>query len=126
MPEPLAFVIPWHGPGIAGGAEAECRATARALAARGLPVEILATCARDHASPWADHYPEGPDEVDGLPVRRFRVRPRDPERYARYDWRLKRGGSLSPLEEQNFVRDSIHSADLYAYLAAERSRYWYA
>ena len=126
MPETLAFVIPWHGPGIAGGAEAECRATARALAARGLSVEILATCARDHASPWADHYPEGPDEADGLAVRRFKVRPRDPERYARYDWRLKRGGSLSPLEEQNFVRDSIHSADLYAYLAAERSRYWYA
>ncbi len=81
MPETLAFVIPWYGPGIAGGAEAECRATAGALAARGLSVEILTTCARDHASPGADDYPEGPDEIGGLPVRRFKVRPRDPARH---------------------------------------------
>ncbi|MBI4011867.1 MAG: glycosyltransferase family 4 protein [Candidatus Rokubacteria bacterium] len=126
MPETLAFVIPWYGAGIAGGAEAECRATARALAARGLPVEILTTCARDHATRWANYYPTGRDEVDGLPVRRFKVRPRDPAHYRHYDWRLRRGGTLSPVEEQDFVRDSIHSDDLYAYLAAERSRYWYA
>lgn len=126
MPETLAFVTPSYGRDIAGGAEAECRATAGALAARGLPVEILTTCARDHASSWAEHYPEGPDEIGSLPVRRFKVRPRDLARYRRYDWRLQQGGTLSPLEEQEFVRDSIHSNDLYAYLTAEQDRCWYA
>jgi glycosyltransferase involved in cell wall biosynthesis len=123
--ETLAFVIPWYGD-IPGGAEAECRATARALAARGVPVEILTTCARDHASGWSDHHPDGVAIEDGLTVRRFKVRPRDPERYARLQWRLDLGGQLGAREEETFVRESIHSTDLYAYLAAERDRYWYA
>ncbi len=125
MPETLAFVTPWYGRGIAGGAEAECRATARALAGRGVPVEILTTCARDHASEWSDHHPEGVTEEDGLPVRRFKVRPRDPERYLRLHWRLQLGGRLTSFEEEDFVRASINSNDLHAYLATERDRYWY-
>jgi len=125
LPESLAFVVPWYGADIAGGAEAECRATARALRARGVPVEILTTCARDHASSWTDHHPEGATEEDGFVVRRFRVRPRDPERYARLQWRMDLGGALTSFEEEDFVRSSINSAELYAYLAAERSRYWY-
>jgi glycosyltransferase involved in cell wall biosynthesis len=126
LPDTLAFVVPWYGPAIPGGAEAECRATARALRARGLTVEILTTCARDHGSPWIDHHPDGVTEEDGFVVRRFKVRPRDPDRYARLQWRLELGGALTSFEEEDFVRESIHSNDLYGYLAAERHRYWYA
>jgi glycosyltransferase involved in cell wall biosynthesis len=126
LPETLAFVAPWYGRDIAGGAEAECRATARALQGRGVPVEILTTCARDHASPWTDHHRDGVTEEDGLVVRRFKVRPRDPERYGRLQWRLDLGGVLTSFEEEDFVRESVNSNDLYAYLAAERDRYWYA
>jgi glycosyltransferase involved in cell wall biosynthesis len=126
LAETLAFVVPWFGPGVSGGALTQCRDTARALAARGTRVEILTTCARDQASPWMDHHLEGPDEVDGLTVRRFKVRPRDPERYGVYDWRLGAGGRLSPGEERTLVAHSINSHDLYAYLAAEQERYWYA
>jgi glycosyltransferase involved in cell wall biosynthesis len=125
MAETLAFVTPWFGRDAAGGAEAECRATARALRARGMPVEILTTCARDHASGWGDHHPPGVTEEDGLVVRRFKTRPRDPERYARLDWRLQLGGRLTSFEEEDFVRESVNSDDLYAYLGAERERYWY-
>ena len=71
MADTLAFVIPWYGD-IPGGAEAECRATARALAARGVPVEILTTCARDHASGWGDHHPDGVTVEDGLTARTWR------------------------------------------------------
>jgi glycosyltransferase involved in cell wall biosynthesis len=126
LPDTLAFVVPWYGRDVPGGAEAECRATARALAARGVPVEVLTTCARDHASPWTDHHPEGATEEDGLLVRRFKVRPRDPERYARLQWRLDLGGTLTSFEEEDFVRESVNSDDLAAYLGAERDRYWYA
>jgi glycosyltransferase involved in cell wall biosynthesis len=126
MPETLAFVVPWYGPDIPGGAESECRATARALAAEGVRVEILTTCARDHASGWSDHHPEGVSVEGGLTVRRFRTRPRDPERYAKLQRHLDVGGGLSLGEEEEFVRQSINSDDLYAYLAAEQDRYWYA
>jgi glycosyltransferase involved in cell wall biosynthesis len=126
LPDTLAFVAPWYGRDIAGGAEAECRATARALRDRGVPVEILTTCALDHASPWADHHPAGVTEEDGLVVRRFKVRPRDPARYAQLQWRLSLGGTLTSFEEEDFVRESVHSDDLYAYLGGERDRYWYA
>ena len=126
MPDTLAFVAPWYGRDIPGGAEAECRATARALRDRGVPVEILTTCARDHASPWADHHPDGVTEEDGFVVRRFKVRPRDPERYGRLQWRLNHGGTLTSFEEEDFVRESVNSNDLYAYLGGERDRYWYA
>jgi glycosyltransferase involved in cell wall biosynthesis len=126
LPDTLAFVAPWYGRNIAGGAEAECRATARALRDRGIPVEILTTSARDHASPWTDHHPDGVTEEDGLVVRRFKVRPRDPERYARLQWRLTLCGTLTSFEEEDFVRESVNSNDLYAYLGAERDRYWYA
>jgi glycosyltransferase involved in cell wall biosynthesis len=54
------------------------------------------------------------------------VRPRDAERYLRLHWRLQLGGSLTSFEEDDFVRESINSNDLNAYLAAERERYWYA
>jgi glycosyltransferase involved in cell wall biosynthesis len=126
LPDTLAFVAPWYGRDIPGGAEAECRATARALRDRGVPVEILTTCARDHASPWADHHPDGVTEEDGFVVRRFKVRPRDPERYGRLQWRLTHGGTLTSFEEEDFVRESVNSNDLYAYLGGERDRYWYA
>jgi hypothetical protein len=68
LPDTLAFVAPWYGQDIAGGAEAECRATARALRRRGVSAEILTTCARDHACPWLDHHPEGVTEGDGFVV----------------------------------------------------------
>ena len=105
MPDTLAFVAPWYGQDIAGGAEAECRATARALRSRDVPVEILTTCARDHASPWVYHHPEGVTEEDGFVVRRFKVRPRDPERYVRVQWRLTAGGKLTSFDDEDFDRE---------------------
>jgi glycosyltransferase involved in cell wall biosynthesis len=126
LPETLGFVVPWYGPDIPGGAEAECRATARALRARGVAVEILTTCARDHTGDWTDYHPDGATEENGIVVRRFKVRPRNPAQYGRVQWRMSLGGTLNSFEEEDLVGHSINSSDLYAYLAAERHRYWYA
>jgi glycosyltransferase involved in cell wall biosynthesis len=126
LPETLAFVIPWYGVAATDGAAAECRATARALARRGTRVEILTTCALDRGAEWVDHHPAGVTEEDGLTVRRFRVRPRNREAFARYDWRLRHGVRLAAREERELVAHSIHSDELYRYLAAEGDRYWYA
>jgi len=125
LAETLAFVVPWYGSRAAGGAESECHGTARALAARGVRIEILTTCARAHASAWVNYHPEGPAEENGLPVRRFKVRPRNTHEFVRLLQRLELGGTLAPWEEETLVRESIHSDSLYGYLATERERYWY-
>ncbi|HET9222166.1 MAG TPA: glycosyltransferase family 4 protein [Roseiflexaceae bacterium] len=81
MPDTITIVAPWFGPDTAGGAETQARQLAQAIRARGAPVEVWATNGRDSfAPPELAHYPQGPDTVDGVPVRRFAITPprRDP------------------------------------------------
>lgn len=79
----LCFVVQRCGAEVTGGAEAHCRALARRLARRH-QVEVVSTCALDYRT-WANHYPPGRAEVDGLPVTRFPTeRPRDARRFALY------------------------------------------
>lgn len=121
----VSFVIPWYGPDIPGGAEAECRHTALNLHRRGIPVQILTTCARDHASGWENFYREGVYEDEGMTVRRFRVRPRNAARFAWLNGRILRGEEIGPKQQEEFIRESIHSDGLYDYLDRERERHWY-
>ena len=87
----VAFVVQRYGEEVAGGAEALCRATARALAAAGDAVEVHTTTARDYLT-WAPHYPEGTSEEDGVTVHRYAAEPPDP---ARSD-RLGKALALAP------------------------------
>ena len=83
----LAFVIQRYGLEVAGGAELHCRWLAERLA-RDHEVRVLTTCARDYIS-WADHYPEGAETLNGVTVRRFRVkRERDQIRFATWSKRV--------------------------------------
>jgi glycosyltransferase involved in cell wall biosynthesis len=77
----LAFVVQRYGLDIAGGAEYHCRLIAEHLA-RHAEVTVLTTCARDYVT-WANHYPPGAENLNGVPVRRFPVEaPRDTRRFA--------------------------------------------
>ncbi|MCU0240891.1 MAG: glycosyltransferase family 4 protein [Vicinamibacteria bacterium] len=77
----LACVVQRYGADIAGGAEYHCRLIAEHLRAHA-EVEVFTTCAHDYIT-WANHYKPGRDEVNGVPVHRFRVkRPRDERRFA--------------------------------------------
>jgi glycosyltransferase involved in cell wall biosynthesis len=76
MLDTITIVVPWFGPDTAGGAETQARQLAQAIRAQGAPVEVWATTGRDSFSPpELVHYPEGPDTVDGVPVRRFAITP---------------------------------------------------
>ena len=56
----FAFVIPWYGVNIPGGAEAEARRTAEHLHRAGVPVEVLTTCVRDFRADWSvNHHRPG-------------------------------------------------------------------
>jgi glycosyltransferase involved in cell wall biosynthesis len=78
----LALVVQRYGEDVNGGAEAHCRLVAEHLA-RAHRVEVLTSCARDYIT-WKNERAPGLDEVNGVPVRRFKVkRPRDPDRFGR-------------------------------------------
>jgi glycosyltransferase involved in cell wall biosynthesis len=70
----LAFVVQRYGTEVNGGAELHCRWHAEQLARRH-DVEVFATRAVDYLD-WADAYPPGTAQVNGIPVHRFGVRRR--------------------------------------------------
>lgn len=70
-----------YGAEVAGGAEALCRDTARALVRAGEQVTVFTTTARDYLS-WDPFYAPGTSDDDGVTVRRFAVDPPDPRRAA--------------------------------------------
>jgi glycosyltransferase involved in cell wall biosynthesis len=95
----LAFVVQRYGLDIAGGAEYHCRIVAEHMA-RHAHVEVLTTCASDYVT-WANHYPEGREVLNGIPVHRFRVkRPRDPKRFADWTDRVMRGAGAPVLADE--------------------------
>jgi glycosyltransferase involved in cell wall biosynthesis len=78
----LALVVQRYGQSINGGAELHARYVAEHLA-RHAEVEVLTTCATDYVT-WRDELPPGEDSVNGVAVRRFRVKHRrDPQAFGR-------------------------------------------
>lgn len=114
---PVAFVTPWYGPDIPGGMEAETRRTAEHLAAAGLRVEVLTTCIRDFYADWGKnaHRP-GATVHNGVTVRRFAVRRRKRAAFDAVNARLMAGRSVTPAEEQTYIREMFACPDLFDYL----------
>jgi len=78
----LAVVVQRYGQAINGGAELHARYIAEHLA-KHAQVEVLTTCATDYVT-WRNELEPGVETVNGVPVRRFRVkRERDPRVFGR-------------------------------------------
>jgi glycosyltransferase involved in cell wall biosynthesis len=70
-PSRVALVVQRYGAEVNGGAEQLARRIARLLAAD-LDLTVLTTCALDYRT-WANHYPPGEQDVDGVRTLRFPV-----------------------------------------------------
>ncbi len=113
----ISFVIPWYGEKIPGGAEAALRALAEHLVEKQVDVEILSTCVEQFGSDWnIDYYPEGPDVVRGVKVRRFKVRKRDTAAFDRINYKFMNDLPVSAEEEMVFMQEMVNSTDLYEYI----------
>ena len=67
----VAFVTPWFGESLQGGAERIALEGAQGLQKRGHDVEIITTCSESWESDWyRNAYRPGVSEEAGLPVRR--------------------------------------------------------
>jgi len=101
-PVKLAFIVQRYGTEILGGSEYHCRLIAERLAPRH-HVEVLTTCARDYVT-WKNEYPEGPDRIRSVTVRRFaNARTRDIAAFNRYsDWIFNH--PHSPADEMEWLK----------------------
>ncbi len=118
----VAFVVQRYGAEVAGGAEALCRDTARALVRAGEDVTVFTTTARDYLS-WEPFYPEGDWLDDGVRVRRFAVDPPDPARSADLVRHLGLDPGDPALEAQWAKAQGPVSRDMLAALSAEGARH---
>lgn len=76
----LAVVVQRYGADINGGAELHARYIAERLS-RHAEVQVFTTCARDYVT-WANELAAGEERVNGIRVRRFRVKhPRVPREF---------------------------------------------
>jgi len=125
----LAIVVQRYGQEINGGAEFHARLVAEELA-RHYKVEVLTTCAYDYIT-WANHYRRGVEEINGITVRRFKVRrKRNPQRFGRIQeyvfnrphepedelrW-LKEEGPFSP-RLIRFIKTHEHDYDYFIFFS---------
>ncbi len=120
----VAFVIPWYGEDIPGGAEALCRGLVKCLLQSGVQAEVLTTCVKQFASDWSHNFhPEGESIEGGVTVRRFGVRPRGAARFDAINSKLMRNQDVAPEEELAFMTEMVSSPGLYEFIAANKRGY---
>jgi glycosyltransferase involved in cell wall biosynthesis len=119
-----AFVIPWYGEHIPGGAESLCRSVVKALLKIGVDAEVLTTCVERFHSDWSHNFHlEGTTVEHGVTVRRFRVRQRDTAAFDRVNCKLMHNIPVTPAEEQMYLTEMINSPDLYEFIRRHRNEY---
>ena len=132
----IAFVTPWYGKDIPGGAELECRKTALHLMQIGIDVEILTTRVKDFHSDWSKNFHTATISNDnGLVVRRFKVKRRNNSAFDRINQKLLCANSdlaflfnnkASPIrycEEEVFIQEMINCPSLYKYIRKNKDQY---
>jgi glycosyltransferase involved in cell wall biosynthesis len=112
----FAFVIPRYFDGIAGGAETLMANIAAHLQAQGDKVEVWATCAKDNRT-WANEFAPGVTEVNGLPLHRFVVGPRNLDAWIPIQLALHDGQKISTEDQLTWMAESVNSRSLFEHIA---------
>ncbi len=113
----IGFVTPWYGDNIPGGAEMELRGLVKHLDENGLDLEIITTCVEKFGSDWnVNYYSEGIEKVNGILVRRFKVRKRNTKKFDQINFKFMSNMPVSSEEEKIYLKEMVNSPDLYQYI----------
>ena len=131
--KPVAFVIPWFGEHLKGGAEQQAWQVANRLLQKGYKVEVLTTCCSSFLEDWStNHLPSGVEDLNGLLVRRFKVDKRNGALFneANAHALAVPPESLRPGSNpftfgtgEQFVAENINSLALERYLKRNKKKY---
>ncbi len=121
----IAFVCPWYGDTIKGGAEAELRGLAKHMAQAGIDIEIISTTVKEFTADWSkNYYKPGVTSEGGLQVRRFKVRKRDTVSFDRVNEKLMNNRlPLSKDDEEIYFREMVNSPDMYEFIRNNKEQY---
>lgn len=112
----IAFVVPWFGVDIPGGAENLTKDLVRHLKTL-FDVSILTTCVKDFHSDWNHNFwKPGEYEEMGAKVLRFPVRKRDTAHFDLINAKLMKHEPVSSNEEEVFIRECVRSVALNSFL----------
>ena len=132
--KPIAFVIPWYGEDLKGGAEQFAWQFSHRLAGRGHAVEVLTTCCASFLEDWnQNHLEVGEDVTAGnVLVRRFEVRARNTGDFHGANMRLldiplqqlsASGYTPDDADSEIFIRDNIRSEGLNRFIEQHSDDY---
>ena len=120
----IAFVVPWYGDKIPGGAETELRGLIKDLQKNKIELEVLTTCVEKFVSDWNKNYYKPGDYVeDGIKIKRFKVRKRDTKKFDKINFKLMNNQKITTEEEQKFFEEMVRSVDLENYIEKNMDDY---
>ena len=120
----IAFVVPWYGDKIPGGAETELRGLIKDLQKNGIKLEVLTTCAEKFMSDWNKNYYKSGDYIEGgIKVKRFKVRKRNTKKFDEINFKLMNNHRITIEEEKIFFEEMIRSTDLESYIEENIDEY---
>lgn len=121
----IAFVLPWYGENIPGGAEAEARGLIEILKTE-FDVEVFSTCVKDFFSDWNENYfKEGESLENGIIVRRFKVDKKDRFDFHNVNRLLMQGKLPNDKEEKIYIEGQISSKALNCFIKDKVEEYLY-
>ncbi len=122
----VAFVIPWFGESIPGGAESLCRDTAVRLKKEKVNVEIITTCIKEFNSDWdTNFWEERCYEELNLPIRRFSIEKTNRKEFDAVNYKLMNNIEITKEEEEIYINNLFRSNNLINYLREHDQEYLY-
>lgn len=120
----LAFVLPWYADDLPGGAEAQARRTIHHLRSRGVSVDVLTTCLQGYFSDWnVNARPAGWENASGVPVLRFRVKPRNAAAFNAVNAKIVARQPITAAELKTFQDEMIKVPSLFQHLERSQRQY---